>query len=263
MKTLFNAPPTSPLAEIDVEDLGNFFVQLTREDFLQVRASDGPNVHDTMAYSLSNEIISTPDSFYTKSLIKILLSLQLTTNDYVKLKELKKLQEEMMEVVSDKLCLKNIDKFGATLAEWIKADPNQNEPEKEEAAAAAEEEGATDKPENASEEPEAADSENTLNATKANKRRILFNHNNTTMLTPRQAGESNEPCSSISSGNSVFLSPKPPTPKAKRFKSNVVTKIDDTSSEDEDDEELVSGNLSRHGKKGLMKKNRLDSGECP
>ena len=35
MKILFDAPVTSPLAEIDIEDVGMFFVHLTREDMLQ------------------------------------------------------------------------------------------------------------------------------------------------------------------------------------------------------------------------------------
>jgi len=37
LRTLFDAPVTSPLAEIDAEDVGLFFIQLTREDFLQVK----------------------------------------------------------------------------------------------------------------------------------------------------------------------------------------------------------------------------------
>ena len=37
LRTLFEAPVTSPLAEINVEDVGVFMVQLTREDFLQVK----------------------------------------------------------------------------------------------------------------------------------------------------------------------------------------------------------------------------------
>ena len=35
MRVLFDAPITSPLNEIDVEDVGMFFVHLTREDMLQ------------------------------------------------------------------------------------------------------------------------------------------------------------------------------------------------------------------------------------
>ncbi len=76
LKTLMNAPPTSPLAEVDIEDVGLFIIQLTREDFLQVRDSAAvTNVHDSLAFTLANEIISEPDSIHTKSLIKLLNNL--------------------------------------------------------------------------------------------------------------------------------------------------------------------------------------------
>merc|ERR1719225_2050614 len=43
MKILFDAPVTSPLAEIDVEDVGMFFVHLTREDMLQSYGKEKTN----------------------------------------------------------------------------------------------------------------------------------------------------------------------------------------------------------------------------
>ena len=52
--------------------------QLTREDFLQTRDSEGTSVHDSMAFTLCNQIISSPDSGFTKSLIKLLNNLTLT-----------------------------------------------------------------------------------------------------------------------------------------------------------------------------------------
>ena len=63
-----NAPPTSPLIRVDIEDVGLFIIQLTREDFLQTRDSEGTSVHDSMAFTLCNQIISSPDSGFTKSL---------------------------------------------------------------------------------------------------------------------------------------------------------------------------------------------------
>ena len=77
LKTLFDAPPNSPLGSIDIEDVGLFFIQLTREDFLQVRDSQATtNVHDTMAFSLANTILTNPDSFCTKIQLKLLTNLQ-------------------------------------------------------------------------------------------------------------------------------------------------------------------------------------------
>ena len=96
LKTLFDAPTTSPLIDVDIEDVGAFFIQLTRADILQHNpnrvgeanngaeeredkdiASDiGASVHDSMAYTICNQIIGSPDSFHVKTLIKLLLSLQ-------------------------------------------------------------------------------------------------------------------------------------------------------------------------------------------
>merc|ERR1719362_1456673 len=104
MRVLFDAPITSPLNEIDVEDVGMFFVHLTREDLLQSyqgRSSanlEGEStvsgVHDELAFAVCNEILSSPDSMQTKILVKILSSLQVTTNNFVVLRELKVLSEQ-------------------------------------------------------------------------------------------------------------------------------------------------------------------------
>ena len=112
MKILFDAPVTSPLAEIDTEDVGMFYVHLTREDMLQsfdpdkkcssILESSTTSVHDSMAMTVCNEILSTPDSFHTKVLIKILTSLALTHNNYVNLKELKVLSELLLTGVKDR-----------------------------------------------------------------------------------------------------------------------------------------------------------------
>ena len=44
--------------------------------------------------------------------------------DFVKLRELKRLQEQMAAVVKEKLSLRALDKFGALLKEWLKKDEN-------------------------------------------------------------------------------------------------------------------------------------------
>ena len=114
MKVLFDAPVTSPLAEIDTEDVGMFFVHLTREDMLQsydpnkkdtnILESSTTSVHDSLAMAVCNEILSFPERFQTKVLIKILTSLTLTHNNYVHLKELKVLAELLLQNVKEKSC---------------------------------------------------------------------------------------------------------------------------------------------------------------
>jgi len=136
MKVLFDAPVTSPLNEIDTEDVGMFFVHLTREDMLQsydaskkdanIIESSTTTVHDSLAMAVCNEILSSPDSFQTKVLIKILTSLVLTHNNFVHLKELKVLAELLLQNVKEKSCVRSLERFEKQVADWLAKDPSNN-----------------------------------------------------------------------------------------------------------------------------------------
>ena len=140
MKILFDAPVTSPLAEIDIEDVGMFFVHLTREDMLQSYDKDKTNtalesttttVHDSLAVSVCNQILSAPDGYQTKVLIKILTNLALTSNNYVHLKSLKVMSETLITSVKEKSCVKSLEKFDKQLKDWIAKDPSTDVSAKE------------------------------------------------------------------------------------------------------------------------------------
>merc|ERR1719186_225118 len=136
MKVLFDAPVTSPLAEIDTEDVGMFFVHLTREDMLQtfdanaketnMLESSTTTVHDSLAMAVCNEILSAPDSFQTKVLIEILTSLVLTHNNYVHLRAVKVLAELLMKDVKEKSCVRSLEKFDKLLSDWLARDPGNS-----------------------------------------------------------------------------------------------------------------------------------------
>merc|ERR1719209_2378521 len=133
MRVLFDAPITSPLNEIDVEDVGMFFVHLTREDMLQshdankkpvdILASSTTSVHDSLANLVSNEILSAPDAYQSKVLIKVLISLQLTPNNYVHLRGLKVLSEQLLATVKERTAVKQLEKLDKQLADWLAKDP--------------------------------------------------------------------------------------------------------------------------------------------
>ena len=133
MRVLFDAPITSPLNEIDVEDVGMFFVHLTREDMLQshdankrpvdILASLTTSVHDSLANLVSNEILSAPDAYQSKVLIKVLISLQLTPNNYVHLRGLKVLSEQLLSTVKERTAVKQLEKLDKQLADWLAKDP--------------------------------------------------------------------------------------------------------------------------------------------
>ena len=111
IKVRFDAPVTSPLSEIDTEDVGMFFVHLTREDMLQsfdhnkkntnILESSTATVHDCLAMAVCNEILSSPDSFQTKVLIKILASMALTHSNYIQLNVVKVLAELLLQNVKE------------------------------------------------------------------------------------------------------------------------------------------------------------------
>ena len=82
MKVLFDAPVTSPLSEIDTEDVGMFFVHLTREDMLQ---SYDPNKKNTNILESSSNTVH---------------------NSYAHLKEVKMLAELLLQNVKEKSCVR-------------------------------------------------------------------------------------------------------------------------------------------------------------
>ncbi len=84
LKTLFDAPVTSPLNEVDIEDVGQFMIQLTSQGFLQQANHennendnvDDTNTHDSMAMAICSYIIANSESYHVKTLLKLLLHLQ-------------------------------------------------------------------------------------------------------------------------------------------------------------------------------------------
>ena len=91
-------------------------VHLTRgEDMLQSYDPNKPtnilksctiNTHDSLAMAVCNEILSSPDSFQTEELIKILTSLSLTQNNYMHLKGVKVLVESLLQKVKERFCVR-------------------------------------------------------------------------------------------------------------------------------------------------------------
>uniref|UniRef100_A0A8C1NCQ2 Non-SMC condensin I complex, subunit G n=1 Tax=Cyprinus carpio TaxID=7962 RepID=A0A8C1NCQ2_CYPCA len=73
MRTLFNAPVTSPLSEVDASNVAELFVELTRPSALvQPAAIQAVSVHDSLAVRICNEIlrdVSAPEvRLYCKTL---------------------------------------------------------------------------------------------------------------------------------------------------------------------------------------------------
>ncbi|XP_060066514.1 condensin complex subunit 3-like [Ylistrum balloti] len=114
LKILLNAPLSSPLAEVSVENVAELFIQLTSTKLLlhnQNQTVDANPSHANVALAICNEILSNPDSFSLKLWVKILNQLELGTEDLISNKETFVLIQRVTEVIKDKQCLKSVEKF--------------------------------------------------------------------------------------------------------------------------------------------------------
>merc|ERR1719319_1864147 len=186
MRVLFDAPITSPLNEIDTEDVGMFFVHLTREDMLQqhdpkrageVVASSTTSVHDNLAKLVGNEILSAPDAHQAKVLVKVLTSLQLTANNFVHLRELSVLSERLLAAVRERAAARPLEKFHRQLAAWLAREPGSGE-------------AATPGARRRSlvQEVEEAAADLSQGSSPGRKRRVLFSQSQGTLLDPGELG---------------------------------------------------------------------------
>ncbi|NXI53842.1 CND3 protein, partial [Chloroceryle aenea] len=122
LQTLFNAPATSPLSEIDTSNVSELLVDLTRPSNLKPQSKKFQDyqeltVHDSLAMKICNEILMDPTvpdvRIYTKALNSLELSSSSTEN-------LLALLNEILEKVKDKLCQRAIEKIKMNLTK----DPN-------------------------------------------------------------------------------------------------------------------------------------------
>lgn len=116
LKTLLRAPTSSPLSEINEVNVANFLIYMTDAQHLVEYAKDSTIVkenpcHDSLAVKLCNEILSHPDSFAVKLWIQALNQLNISSDKLSLHKDLMKMSEKMAMVVTEKPCLKLLEKF--------------------------------------------------------------------------------------------------------------------------------------------------------
>lgn len=124
LRTILNAPTTSPLSRINVSNVAEFFVELTHVQRLvsshtsSTAIKDNP-CHDSMAVKVCNEILSSPQSLNVRMWSKVLNLLDISPDNSVNLKDLSVLCTSMMEVVKEKACIKTIEKFQKMVSELV------------------------------------------------------------------------------------------------------------------------------------------------
>ncbi|XP_062334089.1 condensin complex subunit 3 [Osmerus eperlanus] len=111
VRTLLNAPATSPLAEVDVTNVAELLVELTRPSSL-IRPSNTEevHVHDYLALRVCGEMLRDPTAPEVRLYAKVLSSLELSPNDTTR-RDLLSLLQQITQVVKDRICLRAVEKL--------------------------------------------------------------------------------------------------------------------------------------------------------
>ncbi|XP_053406509.1 condensin complex subunit 3-like [Mercenaria mercenaria] len=122
LRTLLNAPATSPLAEVDVNNVAELLVQLTNTKLLTASQNstetsmDNPG-HDNLSETVCNEILSNPDSTHVKLWVRILNQMDVSPDNEVVLKDLRILAYKMCKTVKEKTSVRGLQKFQTRINE--------------------------------------------------------------------------------------------------------------------------------------------------
>lgn len=117
LKTLINAPVTSPLTQIDMDSVARLFVGLTRPGINKYH-SKMIHIHNNMALSMCNAILDSDNANYIAVLLRALNSLDLSLDDPVYRDELKTLTLKVKEIfrsTKEKLFIRSLDKIIASV----------------------------------------------------------------------------------------------------------------------------------------------------
>ncbi|XP_055480064.1 condensin complex subunit 3 [Psammomys obesus] len=122
LQTLANAPASSPLAEVDITNVAELLVDLTRPSGLNPQAKISQDyqaltVHDNLAIKICNEILTSPCSPENRVYTKALSSVELSSNVT---KDLLLLLDEILEQVTDRTCLRALEKIKIQLGKGNK-----------------------------------------------------------------------------------------------------------------------------------------------
>lgn len=112
VRTLLNAPVTSPLAEVDINNVLELFVELTRPNTLMKPSTNAEEVcvHDFLAVRMCGEMIKDPTAPEVRLYAKTLSNLELSKDGTVK-EDLQTLLQELLQVVKDRVCLRALEKM--------------------------------------------------------------------------------------------------------------------------------------------------------
>ncbi|XP_064383727.1 condensin complex subunit 3-like isoform X2 [Halichondria panicea] len=106
LSSVLEAPPTSPLYEIDAANMADFIMHLT-----QPTQPNEESVHGNLAYAVANAVLSDPTSTDVRVYTRSLSQMTFTPANQSNAGGLLELCEQMTREVTDKISLKYIDKL--------------------------------------------------------------------------------------------------------------------------------------------------------
>ncbi|XP_076026348.1 condensin complex subunit 3 isoform X2 [Genypterus blacodes] len=112
VRTLMNAPATSPLAEIEIANVVELLVELTRPSGLIKPSTNTEAVcaHDCLAVRMCGEMLRDPTAPEVRLYAKTLGNLELSADETVR-KDLLTLLQQIAQVVKDRVCLRALEKM--------------------------------------------------------------------------------------------------------------------------------------------------------
>ncbi|XP_008290651.1 condensin complex subunit 3 [Stegastes partitus] len=118
VRTLMNAPATSPLAEVDISNVVELLVELTRPSALIKPSANTEEVcvHDYLAVRMCGEMLKDPTAPEVRLYAKTLSNLELSRDETVK-KDLQTLLQQLVQVVTDRVCLRALEKMVSQLVD--------------------------------------------------------------------------------------------------------------------------------------------------
>ncbi|XP_034045093.1 condensin complex subunit 3 [Thalassophryne amazonica] len=118
VRTLMNAPATSPLAEVDINNVLELLVELTRPSVLIKPSTNTEEVcvHDYLAVRMCGEMLKDPTAPEVRFYAKMLSNLELSRDEMVR-KDLQTLLQELIQVVKGRACLRALEKVVCQLVD--------------------------------------------------------------------------------------------------------------------------------------------------
>ncbi|XP_041640826.1 condensin complex subunit 3 [Cheilinus undulatus] len=118
VRTLMNAPATSPLAEVDINNVVELLVELTCPSALIKPPTNTEEVcvHDYLAVRMCGEMLKDPTAPEVRLYAKTLSNLELSRDETVR-KDLQTLLQELVQVVKDRVCLRALEKMAYQLVD--------------------------------------------------------------------------------------------------------------------------------------------------